>query len=138
MEDSSVTMGEIIITSSSASTGAAMFSTRSTLNATKSLLISDNTAHSMGTLYLVHSSFKFGDKIEISENYGSLVMFNSNATFMGSAKIINCPEPVRSHSQLDIRNHEGGAVTLFKSRVIFGEALSYFTVMLTMVEQCMP
>ena len=122
MENSSVTMEEIIITSSSASTGAAMFSMRSTLNATKSLLISDNTAHSMGTLYLVHSSFKFGDKIEISENYGSLVMFNSNATFMGSAKIINCSEPVRSHDQLDIRDHEGGAVTLFKSRVIFGES----------------
>lgn len=122
MEDSSVTMGEIIITGSSASTGAAMYSTRSTLNASKSLLISGNTAHSMGTIYLVHSSFKFGDKIEFLDNYGSLVMFNSNATFMGSAKIIDCSEPVRSHDQLDIRDHEGGAVTLFKSRVIFGES----------------
>ena len=128
MEDSRISMEELIITRSRASNGAAMYATSCILDASKSLLISHNIAQTMGTVYAVHSSFKlnFDGKMKFSENYGSLVMFNSNATFMGTTYIINCSESVRLHDKLDVRDHEGGAITLFKSLVIFGGSTYLF------------
>ena len=122
MEDSRVNLEGINITKSSASSGAALYATGSMLNASKSLLINGNTANRMGTFYIIHSLFNFDGETEFSENCGSFVMFNSNTAFLGITKFINCSETVRSHNKLNIRDHEGGALTLFKSHVTFGKS----------------
>ena len=121
MDYSSVVLEEIVITGSSANIGAALYATGCTLNAFNSLLITGNTAHTMGTFYLSHGSFKFHGETEFSKNYGSLVMFNNNATFLDTTRVVNCSEPMKSHERFDVKYQEGGGLTLFKSHVIFGK-----------------
>ena len=120
MEDSNVALEEIIITSSSANIGGALYANGCTMSASKSLRIKGNVAHTMGTVYLSHGSFRFDGETEFSENYGSLVVFNSNSTFLGTTMITNCSEPVRLHDKLDVQDKEGGGLTLFKSHVVLG------------------
>ena len=67
-----------------------MYATGCTLNPSKSLLISGNIAHTMGTVYFSHGSLFFNSETEVSENYGSLMVLNSNVIFLGTMKIIKC------------------------------------------------
>ena len=119
IEDSNIILEAINITDNFANTGAALYATGCRVTASKSLLVNRNIANIMGTVYLIHSSFTFDGEVEFSGNYGSLVMFNSIAIFMGTTKFINCSEPNRLHDKLDTRDREGGTLTLFKSHVVF-------------------
>ena len=51
-------------------------------------------------------------------NLGSLVAFNSNVTFKGYARFVNNQPPQTTTGDFQ----EGGAITLFQSKVFFDEA----------------
>ena len=122
LEDSNVILEDINITDSSANIGAALYATGCTFKASKSLLITGNTAHKMGTVYLSLGSFVFNGEMEFSENHGSFVIFKSNAIFLGTTMITNCSEPVRTHDKFDAQDQEGGGFTLLKSHVVFSKS----------------
>lgn len=89
-----------------------------------SVNITDNSAQAYATLYLAESTGVFTGNVTMTNNKGTLVVFNSNVTFAVSASIvfINC------HGvEFTLGNvAEGGAITAFQSNVVIdGESEFY-------------
>ena len=78
-----------------------------------SLQITNNSASRYAVIYMTGSEFRghsLGSAVLFANNFGSLVVFNSNITFMGYVQFENNQPPP---STLD--NFRGGAITLFQS-----------------------
>ena len=89
---------------------------KSEINSFDSLLLCNNSAN-IGVVYLLGSTAQFYGETEFSHNFGSYLLFNSNATFRGTVNFINCSEPMQSQDRFDMQ--EGGALTVLKSNIIF-------------------
>ena len=118
---SNITIGGSMFTKNSSPTGAVIYAIGNSevQHHDSYLLINNNWADRYAVIYLSESEFiRHGSEnatFEFSSNLGSLVAFNSNATFMGYAIFVNnqSPQPITGDFQ------EGGAMTLFQSNVFF-------------------
>ena len=118
-ENNNITLGDCNFTNNSASIGAVVYALYdSKIHYHHSLLIDNNLADEYAVIYLAGSEIRgcnSGDFI-FSNNFGSLVAFNSNVTFSGYAIFIYNHQP----SQTTIGAfQEGGAITLFQSNMYF-------------------
>ena len=120
MEESEVIFQEVSFNGNVANFGAAVHLSDSELNTFNSLFIHDNTANMIGVVYLLKSTANFDSETDFSGNSGSCLVFNSKATFKGNTTFVNCSEQMRSHDTTEMQ--EGGALTIFKSVVIFYSA----------------
>ena len=98
--------------------GGAIHLSKTKLNSFHSLLIHDNNAN-VGVIYLLGSTAILHDETEFSGNSGSLLLFNSNATFVGTVRFVNSSEPIRLQDTADTIVQEGGALTVVMSKVFF-------------------
>lgn len=80
-----------------------------------------NTAINYSILYIAESTGEFKGNITISDNFGTVIIFNSNITFSGMVEFRNCSQSQFSTGNLE----EGGAITAFQSELLF-EGLSNF------------
>ena len=119
IDNSSVLLQGVSATSNMANFGGTVYASKSELHSFDFLLIHNNTA-SLGVVYLLSSVVHFNGKTVFSTNSGSCLVFNSVATFNGHTSFINFSEPTVMESSNDtIQLQEGGALTTFKSNVIF-------------------
>ena len=72
-----------------------------------------------GLMYILGCSTHIADSI-FHQNFGSLYIMNSNLTFSGYSRFENCAAP----TEFAIFHHEGGAITSFRSTVIFTGVIS--------------
>ena len=80
------------------------------------LLIDKNSADDYAVIFLIGSEFRAGNSsgnFTFSNNFGSIVAFNSNMTFSDVKFVANQPSKITTAFQ------EGGAITLFQSNVFF-------------------
>ena len=82
----------------------------------RSYLLISNNAADCAVMYFFDSELS-GHNVTFSNNLRSLMAFNSNITFSGSATFMNNQSP---QSVSDVQ--EGGALTLFRSRLYFDGA----------------
>ena len=101
--------------------GGAMYLYTNKINSSNSLLIESNRA-SMGAIYLYYSTVYLHKETMFSYNFDSFLVLYSHVVFTGTTSFINGSEPINLQSIHDIDNdlQEGGALTAFKSTVIFG------------------
>ena len=89
-----------------------------------SINITDNLAQAYATMYLAESTGLFTGNITMINNKGTLVIFNSNVTFVASANIvfINC------HGvEFTLGNvAEGGAITTFQSNIVINGVSKFY------------
>ena len=109
--------GSIFANNSAKVTGGAIYTSYSTINSSKTLQVTSNRAN-LGVIYLLGSTAHLHVHTLFSENVGSFLMFNSKTTFTGTTHFVGCSEPMRSHDT-EVNMHEGGAITAFKSDIIF-------------------
>ena len=87
-----------------------------------SVNITDNSAQAYATLYLAESTGHFTGSVNMTNNKGTLVIFNSKVTFAASIVFINCHGVEFTSGGVA----EGGAITAFQSDVIIdGECKFY-------------
>ena len=97
--------------SNSAPTGAALHVIQSTLETCGPIYFSKNHATLSSNVHFLNSKGNFRGSIELVQNSGSFFSFNSNLTFSGCAKFMNC-----SPSENTTVNYkEGGALTLYQT-----------------------
>ena len=112
---SSVYFQGIYFTSNTAETGGSIYSNECKLRSIGPLFVHKTTA-GIGAMYLYGSTAQFDGKTEISISIGSCLIYNSNITFCGYTKFINCSEQISNENPEML---EGGAMTVFKSVVNF-------------------
>ena len=97
--------------SNSAPTGAALHVIHSTLETCGPIHFSKNLASLSSNVHFLNSNGHFKGSIELVRNFGSFFAFNSNISFSGCAKFMNC-----SPSEQTTANYkEGGALTLYQT-----------------------
>ena len=121
--------GSLIIVNDSNFTNnnsSVMLALSSTIEHYNSLLIMNNSAAENGfAIIQLHNSKFIGHhsgNATISDNFRSLIAFNSNVTFMGNVKFSNNQQP------LSITNsyfQEGGAITLVQSSIYLNGISSF-------------
>ena len=79
------------------------------------LNVSGNSAQAYATIYLAESTGYFVGNITVSNNDGTVVIFNSNVTFAANITFANNSHVRASSGNLE----EGGAITAFQSTVSF-------------------
>ena len=84
--------------------------------------ITDNSAQAYATLYLAESTGHFTGNVIMTNNKGTLVIFNSNVTFVASIVFTNC-----RGVEFTLGNvAEGGAITAFQSNVITNGVCTFY------------
>ena len=97
--------------SNSAPTGAALHVIQSTLETCGPIHFSKNLATLSSNVHFLNSKGYFKGSIKIIQNFGSFFAFNSNISFSGCTKFMNC-----SPSENTTVNYkEGGALTLYQT-----------------------
>ena len=117
--NSTITIFGSNFTENNSSTGAVIYATVGTkVQYCIYLLIDNNSANDNSVIYLSDSEFKGCDSgnVTISNNLGSLVIFNSNITFNGYVFYMN-NQPAHQITIDDFQ--KGGAITLFQSNMFF-------------------
>ena len=107
----------VFVNNSAINKGGALSSSQSKISSVKSLNVTTNIA-SFGVTYLLGSTAHFDGQTLVLKNTGSFLMINSRITFTGTTHFIGGSEPKRSHDVI-VDLHEGGALTAFKSDIIF-------------------
>ena len=121
--NSTVTIGDSNFSNNNSSIGAVIHSRhQSTIRYHGSLLIANNSAVGYAIVYLLDSEY-ISANATFSNNLGSLVAFNSNITFMGYVMFVSNKEPVTTTTLANFQ--EGGAMTLFQSKLIFYGTCSF-------------
>ena len=119
-ESSHISILECAFKMNSASIGAVMSTSRKTTITFENVEIRSNTAKHAATLYLMESKAVFFGYMYVTENIGSVLIYNSAVNFTTLAQFINCSMPAST----SILFQEGGAVTIFQSQVeIYGKCL---------------
>ena len=105
--------------SNSAPTGAALHVIKGTLKSCGPIYFSKNSATLNSNVYFLNSDGHFMGSIELTKNIGSFFAFNSNITFSGCTKFLNCSPP----GNTTVNFKEGGALTLYQTTLrLQGEA----------------
>ena len=86
---------------------------------------SDNTANSGGLLDVSESSIHVRNST-FNHNMGSLHAFSCNITFSGYTKFERCLEPHYQKNIVDATTHQGGAITVYGSTLVF-TGVSHFS-----------
>ena len=120
-ENNIITISDSSFTNNNSITGAVIYNAiGSTMNNYGLLLVANNSAERNAVLYLSGTKFSGDDSghvhVIFSNNKGSLVAFNSNVTFMGSAIFSNSHPPQTTTSNFQ----EGGVMTLIQSYIFLG------------------
>ena len=111
---STITIGGSKFTKNGSPIGAVIYSSgNSKIEHYNYLLIDNNWVDRYAVIYLSDKEFiGYGsENITFTSNLGSLVVFNSNVTFMGYARFVNNQPPQTTTGDFQ----EGGAITLFQS-----------------------
>ena len=111
-------VGTSIFTKNASPIGAVIYSLGgSKIQHHNYLLIDNNWADRYAVIYLSDSDFigHVSENVTFSNNFGSLVAFNSNITFMGYARFENNQPPQTITGDFQ----EGGAITLLQSNIFF-------------------
>ena len=106
---------EIHFISNNAPIGAAYYAIRSTVISCGRVFFSNNAASLYSFVYFLDSDGYFVGSTVMSQNLGSFLAFNSNITFSGCTKFVNCSPPQNTSANFK----EGGALTLFQSTLTF-------------------
>ena len=115
---STITIGGSIFTINSSPMGAVICSlSGSKIQHHSYLLIDNNWTDRYAVIYLSELELRGHNSanVTLSNNFGSLMAFNNNITFMGYAKLVNNQPQQTTTGDFQ----EGGAITLFQSNVIF-------------------
>ena len=119
---STITISDSNFTNNSSPLGAVIYASENcTIKYHSSLLISNNSAVEYAIIYLVDSEYigNISGNATFSNNFGSLVAFNSNITLMGYAMYVNnVYQQARTTTTL-ANFQQGGAITLFQSNLFF-------------------
>ena len=104
--------------------GGAMYLYRNTIEGSNLHLIVERNRASKGAVFLLNSAVYFHKEslLTFSYNSGSFLVSLSNATLMGTTSFISGSEPQKSQSihNAILDDLEGGALTVYKGKVIFG------------------
>ena len=106
----------------SALRGAVLYAEESVVHfqGRSNLKIIDSSAGEYATLYLAESTIFFVGNVTISNNKGTLVIFNSNVTFAANISFFN-------GTQVNLGNvEEGGALTAFQSNIFFNGVCKFY------------
>jgi predicted outer membrane repeat protein len=118
---STITVGDCNFTNNTSLGGTVIYAVQeSRIQCHGCLLIDNNSADDYAVIYLTGSEFRVGNssgKFTFSNNFGSILAFNSNMTFSGYAEFVN-----NQPSKIFTAFQEGGAITLFQSNVFFDGA----------------
>ena len=114
-----LTWNSSVFSENTATVGGTFYISGSIHNRFDSIILEFNKATS-AVMYLMDSSAQFSGNITFSENFGSLVVITSNATFLNSAIFTNNSYYAMSNpGQLVHTEILGGAITAFHSNVVF-------------------
>ena len=115
--NSAITICDSNFTENSSPIGAAIIALAGTkIQYHGYLLFDKNSANKYAVMYLSNSNLR-GHTLLFSNNFGSLVAFNSNITFSGNATLKFVNNRPSTSKTTPIGFQEGGAITLFQSNV---------------------
>ena len=117
LKSSANSSSETLLTYNKARRGAALYTLNSTLTTHALVTVTENSATEYSAVYVIESIGHFMGMLVISNNIGSLLVYNSNITFTGKTVFQNC-SPVQENSSM-ANFEEGGAITLYQSNVFF-------------------
>ena len=117
---STITVGDCNFTNNSSPFAAVIYAVKdSKIQFHGYLLINKNSADDYAVIFLISSEFRVGNgygNFTFSNNFGSIMAFNSTMTFSGYAEFVT-NQPSKHIIQFFFQ--EGGVLTLFQSNVFF-------------------
>lgn len=124
-ESSSFDITNCTLSGNTAAFGAVMFAGIDLMMNISGSYFSFNSANGGGLLDISESLVHVRDSI-FDHNLGSLHAFSCNITFSGYIKFDRCIEPQFQKDLVDAITHQGGAITVYGSTLVF-TGVSYFS-----------